>query len=50
MSVPGVMDRVWHGTALTVPFLRLGAMRHILFPEQGANIPFTIENYAYRDG
>jgi hypothetical protein len=46
----GVMDRVWHGTALTVPFLRLGTMRHILFPEQGTNIPFTIENYAYRDG
>jgi hypothetical protein len=34
----------------TVPFLHLGATRHILFPEQGRDIPFTIENYAYRDG
>jgi hypothetical protein len=46
----GVMDRVWRGSAGAVPFLRLGAARHILFPEQGVNIPFTIENYAYRDG
>lgn len=46
----GVMELIWHGTALTVPFLHLGTVRHILFPEQGANIPFTIENYAYRDG
>lgn len=46
----GVMDRIWHGSALAVPFLHLGTVRHILFPEQGAGIPFTIENYAYRDG
>ncbi|GAA1654355.1 DUF4166 domain-containing protein [Actinoplanes couchii] len=45
----GVMDRVWRGGAFTVPFLRLGTLRHILFPETGAAIPFTIENYAYRD-
>jgi hypothetical protein len=46
----GVMDSIWRGPAFTVPFLRLGATRHILFPEQGRDIPFTIENYAYRDG
>lgn len=46
----GVMDRIWHGSALAVPFLHLGTLRHILFPEQGERIPFTIENYAYRDG
>ena len=46
----GVMDRVWHGRGYTVPFLYLGAARNILFPEQGSGVPFTIENYAYRDG
>ncbi|WP_432837879.1 DUF4166 domain-containing protein [Dactylosporangium sp. CA-092794] len=46
----GVMDDIWHGSAVVVPFLHLGTARHILFPEQGSGIPFTIENYAYRDG
>ncbi|WFE21866.1 DUF4166 domain-containing protein [Solwaraspora sp. WMMD937] len=45
----GVMDRIWHGRAVTVPFLYLGATRHILFPEQGTDVPFNIGNYAYRD-
>jgi hypothetical protein len=45
----GVMDHVWHGRAYTLPFLYLGAWRRIMFPEQGRNIPFTIENYAYVD-
>ncbi|GIJ25468.1 hypothetical protein Vqi01_06300 [Micromonospora qiuiae] len=45
----GVMDRVWRGAAFTGPFLRLGVLRHILFPETGRQIPFTIENYAYTD-
>nr|WP_230416107.1 DUF4166 domain-containing protein [Micromonospora tarapacensis] len=45
----GVMDRVWRGTALTAPLLHLGALRHILFPETGRCVPFTIENYAYAD-
>ncbi|MEV0898896.1 DUF4166 domain-containing protein [Actinoplanes sp. NPDC049802] len=45
----GVMERVWRGGAFTVPFLRLGTLRHILFPETGTGIPFTIENYAYPD-
>ncbi|MCU1686284.1 MAG: hypothetical protein JWQ81_7023 [Amycolatopsis sp.] len=45
----GVMDRIWRGRAFTTPFLRLGASRHILFPERGRNVPFTIENYPYLD-
>ena len=45
----GVMDELWHGPAYTLPFLYVGAWRRIMFPEQGRNIPFTIENYAYRD-
>jgi hypothetical protein len=45
----GVMDHVWHGQAYTLPFLYLGAWRRIMFPEQGHDIPFTIENYAYID-
>jgi len=46
----GVMSTVWRGSTLAVPFLHLGATRNILFPEQGTHVPFTIENYAYRDG
>jgi hypothetical protein len=46
----GVMDRIWRGSALARPFLHLGTARHILFPEQGEDVPFTIENYAYQDG
>ena len=45
----GVMQEVWHGRFYTLPFLYLGAWRRIMFPERGVNIPFTIENYAYRD-
>jgi hypothetical protein len=45
----GIMDELWHGPAYTLPFLYVGAWRRIMFPEQGRNIPFTIENYAYRD-
>lgn len=46
----GVMDRIWRGPGFTVPFLWLGSARHILFPERGRNVPFTIENYPYVDG
>ncbi|PYI37531.1 DUF4166 domain-containing protein [Arthrobacter psychrolactophilus] len=46
----GVFSSVRRGAWWTVPFLRLGAFRNILFPEQGTNIPFTIENYPYLDG
>lgn len=45
----GVMEDIWRGPAFTVPFLQLGAWRRIMFPEHGQNVPFTIENYAYRD-
>lgn len=45
----GVMDRIWRGKAFATPFLLLGASRHILFPERGRNVPFTIENYPYLD-
>jgi Domain of unknown function (DUF4166) len=45
----GVMDTVWRGRFWTVPFLYSGAWRRIMFPEVGENIPFTIENYAFRD-
>jgi hypothetical protein len=46
----GVMTELWHGPAYTLPFLYLGTWRRIMFPEQGRNVPFTIENYAYVDG
>ncbi|MGI4870471.1 MAG: DUF4166 domain-containing protein [Janthinobacterium lividum] len=45
----GVMERVWHAPLFTAPFLRLGLARQITFPETGENVPFRIENYAYRD-
>ncbi|MEV6600947.1 DUF4166 domain-containing protein [Actinoplanes sp. NPDC051346] len=45
----GVMNRVWRGAAFTAPFLHVGTLRHVLFPETGTDVPFTIENYAYRD-
>jgi hypothetical protein len=45
----GIMDRIWHGSPYTLPFLFLGTWRHIMFPESGENVPFTISNYAYRD-
>ena len=45
----GVMQRLWHGAAYTLPFLYVGAFRRIMFPEQGKDVPFTIRNYAYVD-
>jgi hypothetical protein len=45
----GTMSEVWLGRFYTVPFLYVGAWRHIMFPKAGKNVPFTIENYAYRD-
>ena len=45
----GVMDRIWHGPFYTLPFLYVGTWRSIMFPERGRDIPFTIQNYAYRD-
>lgn len=45
----GTMERVWHGPFYTQPFLRIGLLRNIMFPDAGQNVPFRIENYAYRD-
>ena len=45
----GTMERVWHGPFYTQPFLRIGLLRNIMFPEAGQQVPFRIENYAYRD-
>ena len=45
----GTMGSVWHGRWYTLPFLWVGTWRAIMFPERGADVPFTIENYAYRD-
>jgi hypothetical protein len=45
----GTMDKVWHGPPYTLPFLMIGTWRHIMFPDQGENVPFTIENWAYVD-
>ncbi|WP_339745214.1 DUF4166 domain-containing protein [uncultured Rubinisphaera sp.] len=45
----GVMEDVWHGRWYVIPFLYLGSLRRILFPETGINIPFEIRNYAYVD-
>jgi hypothetical protein len=46
----GVMETIWRGPFWTLPFLYLGSVRRIMFPEHGHDVPFTIENYAYRDG
>jgi hypothetical protein len=46
----GVMEHVWHGRWYTLPFLAIGTWRNIMFPQRGREVPFTIENYAYRDG
>lgn len=45
----GVMDRIWHGAPYTLPFLYVGTWRSIMFPEQGRDVPFRIQNYAYCD-
>ncbi|HEV8631730.1 MAG TPA: DUF4166 domain-containing protein [Thermoanaerobaculia bacterium] len=45
----GVMDEIWHGPWWTLPFLWIGSWRRIMFPERGAQVPFTIENWAWVD-
>ena len=45
----GRMERLWHGKFYTLPFLYIGTWRSIMFPEYGRDVPFTIQNYAYRD-
>jgi hypothetical protein len=46
----GVMDELWRGPKFTLPFLRVGTWRNIMFPDRGERIAFTVENYAYVDG
>jgi len=45
----GTMAEVWRGRFYTLPFLRVGTWRNIMFPEHGRDVPFEIENWAYRD-
>ncbi len=45
----GVMERIWRGRFYTLPFLYVGTWRRIMFPERAEQVPFTIENFAYRD-
>lgn len=49
MKGTGKMDRVWNAGLHTRPFLKVGTLRNIMFPETGTGIPFTIENYCYID-
>ena len=45
----GTMSCIRRGPWWTVPFLQLGRFRNILVPETGEDVPFTIENFPYRD-
>lgn len=44
----GVMEEIRYSRWAALP-LAVGATRHIMFPERGRGIPFSIENYAYVD-
>lgn len=46
----GVMREIRRGPWWTLPFLRFGALRNIMFPESGRDVPFQIDNYPYIDG
>lgn len=45
----GVMSSIRRGPWWVVPFLHIGKLRNILIPDVGWDIPFTVENYPYRD-
>lgn len=45
----GIMERMERGGWWTVPFLWFGSLRHIMFPNTGVNVPFSVHNYAYVD-
>ena len=45
----GVMEELWRGRFFTIPFLKVGTWRNIMFPDHGSNVPFTLHNYAYID-
>lgn len=40
---------ITRGPWWTVPFLQFGRLRNILTPVTGVDVPFTVENYPYRD-
>lgn len=44
----GTMERIWFAKWAALP-LYIGTTRHIMFPESGTRVPFTIENYVYTD-
>ena len=44
----GTMDELWHGKLYTLPFLYLGSVRRIMFPERGQSVPFTIKKLCLR--
>ncbi|OXM13809.1 DUF4166 domain-containing protein [Paenibacillus herberti] len=44
----GIMHSIWYSKLAALP-LQIGTYRNIMFPESGTEIPFSIENYAYRD-
>ncbi|RXZ80112.1 DUF4166 domain-containing protein [Paenibacillaceae bacterium] len=44
----GVMERIWFAKWAVLP-LALGTTRHIMFPQGGRGVPFSIENFAYVD-
>ncbi|MGG4147093.1 DUF4166 domain-containing protein [Paenibacillus algorifonticola] len=44
----GVMEEIWYSKRVAIP-LYIGSSRHIMFPQGGRQIPFTIGNYAYAD-
>lgn len=45
----GTMIEIRRGPWWTVPFLQIGRLRNILIPDVGRNVPFTVENFPYRD-
>ncbi|MBD2869754.1 DUF4166 domain-containing protein [Paenibacillus arenilitoris] len=44
----GVMKRIWYNKLAALP-LQIGTLRHMMFPQGGCDVPFSIENYAYVD-
>lgn len=45
----GTADEVRRGGFIVTPFLMLGAMRNVMFPESGINVPFAARAYAFQD-
>ena len=45
----GIMREISGGHPLIRPWFILGTRKHIVFPERGKHIPFTLTNVVYRD-